>query len=203
MSKRSRIKNSILESNSEELRRSPEKAVLRDKNDITDEERKKRAQKNGRLYIWCVIGISLALAAFIIMRGIITINERLTSELVIYDTDISGVADGTYDGEFTSAHMSAQVSVEIASGKMTAIQLDSYTGIDARRAREVFDIIIRYQTLVPPDNSIGGEHTDKIIQRAVMEALSQAVDYTARSRVSEAQQGESVPYIAETPELAV
>ena len=202
MSRRSGRTSSILGSNSEELRNSPAKPPRSDMRVITEEERRMKAARNGKLYIWCIIGISLALAAFIILRGVIAINEGLTSELVIYDTDISSVADGTYEGKFSSAHMSAQVSVDIYSGRMTSIQLDSYTGIDPQRAQTVFESIVKYQSVLSPDESIGREHTDKIVQRAVMEALSQAVEYTAESRASHAmQQAETAPYVAGSQQL--
>ena len=186
MSKRKRIKSSILESNSEELRNSPERSRQEEKREISPEDRRKQAERNGRLYIWCVIGVSVALAVFIILRGIVTINEQLTGELDIYDVDITGVDDGTYEGSFSSAHMSAGVSVDIVSGRISAIQLDSYSGIDAQRARDVIERIAYYQTVTPPDESIGSEHSDRIVQRAVMDALSQAVALTAQSRASQA-----------------
>lgn len=202
MSKRARKTSSILESNSEELRNALKNGEDRGVVDRVRQADRLSPEKRGKIYIWSIICISLALAAFIILRGVVVISEGLTGELVIYDTDISSVEDGTYEGKFTSAHMSAQVSVDIYSGQITAIQLDSYTGIDPQRARTVFDSIITNQSLLSPDDSIGGEYTDKIVERAVMEALEYAVEYSAESRASQAaQQAESAPYVTEAQQL--
>ena len=191
MSKRKHIKSSILGSNSEELRKASASRPREEIREITPKERSERAAKNGRLYIWCVIGVSVLLAAFIIVRGVIAVNEQLTGELDIYDIDTTGVADGVYEGSFSTAHMSAVVSVEMSSGSISAIRLDSYSGIDAQRARTVCESIVLYHTVTPPDESIGTEHTDRIVQSAVMDAMSEAVQYTAQSRASQALQAAS------------
>lgn len=201
MSKKYRSHSSILDSNSEELRRGVSRAdgteaikdvSLRERPDISVKKPAKNTQKKGQTaYFLFVVGISVLLAVFIIFRGVLNINEGLTSELKVYETDLTGVADGVYTGKYSTAQMSAEVSVSIGSERISAIHLDKYAGIDPQRAQTVIDTIIRYQQLNAPDDSIGGEHTDKIIQRAVMDALSAAVSESGADDQDDGAAGET------------
>jgi len=162
--------SSLLRTNSERMRQEGVPAKAPSQN---------RKQQNSRIYFWCVLGISVLLSVFILIRMNLTVNEQLSLQLTVNETDISAVADGTYSGEYTSSHMSAKVSVDIASGRMMDIRLDSFTGIDNVRAEEVFDRVLYYQMLNVPEDDIGSQPTDKIVLKAVEKALVGAMRYEA------------------------
>ena len=160
----------LLEGNSEQLRREgavPQKA-----------EPSGDARRRQNIYIWCVVGVSVVLAVFILLRMHMSFSEQLTLELVVNETDITYVDDGIYTASYESSHMSATVSVSIASGRIIDIELDSFTGIDNARAEVVFDSVIFYQMLNVPDEDIGTQPTDMIVLKAIENALVTANQYS-------------------------
>lgn len=161
---------SLLESNSEDIRSGKiEHKKSRSAGCVTPKKKKRT------IYIMAVLAVSILLACVLIPSVIYTINEMLVYELSINETDITDYEDGIYTGTYTSAHMSATVSVTVVSGKMTAISLDSFTGIDTSRANEIFARVVYYQMLnIPSADSadVFSEATDYIVLKAIETALS-------------------------------
>lgn len=164
-------KYSLLDSNSEDIRRG---TVRVEKKPLPSREKEKK--KNRRLiYILSVVGVSIILACVILPSMLFAVNEMLVFELKINETDITYHEDGVYSATYKNAHMSATVSVTIISGRMYSISLDSYTGIDPARADEVFERVIYYQMLnIPSEDSaeIFSEVTDYIVLEAISLAIS-------------------------------
>ncbi|MBQ6797250.1 MAG: hypothetical protein IJP10_04465 [Clostridia bacterium] len=134
-----------------------------------EEKRKKRVV----VYIAIVVAVSIIITGLIISRAVLSINEQLVLELMVYEYDISDAPDGEYFGEYESNHLYACVGLLIQDGKIVYLELMDYYGIDADRAPKVFDAVVEYQMLNVPDEEIGTEPTDKIILKAIENALSQ------------------------------
>ena len=167
---------SLLESNSEDIRSGKIKIEKPAKRVDAAKERKK---KKRTVYIIAVLAVSILLACMIIPSMLFTINEMLVYELTINETDISDHDDGVYTAAYTSSHMSATVSVTIMSGRMTAITLDDFTGIDVSRANEIFERVIYYQMLnIPSEDSadVFSQSTDYIVLKAIEYAISGSTD---------------------------
>lgn len=134
-----------------------------------EEKRKKRVV----IYFVVIIVISIALTALIVSRAVLSINEQLVLELTVNEHDISYAPDGEYFGEYESNHLYACVGLLIEDGKIVYMELMDYYGIDADRVDAVFDAVIEYQMLNVPDEDIGTQPTDKIILKAVEDAIAQ------------------------------
>jgi len=165
---------SLLESNSEDIRSGKIKV---DKNIKTKSAKQKNSSKKKKrmIYFVAVVAVSILLACMLIPSMIFTINEMLVYELKINETDITYHEDGIYTATYESSHMSATVSVSIISGKMTAISLDAFNGIDPARANEIFECVIYYQMLnIPSEDKadVFSQPTDYIVLKAVESAIS-------------------------------
>ncbi len=170
-SKKHPAENSILTTNSEELR--PAGQVQAQKvRSVSASGEGERRKKQRSIYLICILAVSLILAGLLIFKASLTVNEQLTLQLTVNETDISDTPDAVYSGIYKSSHLSAAVNVAIEGGLMTDISLERYTGIDPVRANEVIDSVLIYQMLNVPDDDIGTQFTDKIVLKAIENALS-------------------------------
>lgn len=116
--------------------------------------------------------VSVVLSALLIPNMIYRMNEKLVEQdMIVEDIDVSFISEKTFNGSYSTAHMSAAVEVTVVNGQYTDITLTGYSGINPSRAQYVADAIVRYQTLTPEDGDIGTQFTDKIVQKAVYYAV--------------------------------
>jgi|GEM_PF-1595825 len=141
--------------------------------DALPAEQKKKNRAAGRIiYIVCVIAASICLAAIFLSTMIDRVNNGLIMELQAGEINPAAMEDGTYQGTHSSGDMSAAVTVEIYSGYIMDISLNSFKGIDTARAQRVFDAVIASQSLDTDGDEIGSEPSDIILLLAIENALT-------------------------------
>lgn len=161
----------MLSTNSERLRISGGADELYEDHGRRRERALERADRKRRVYIWCVIAVSVILSAFLLTKMYMNISEQLVLGLQVSEVDISKVSDGVYTDSYESSHLSATVDVTIVSGRIADVELTAFTGIDNARAEFVCDRVVFYQLLNVPDDDVGTQPTDKIVLKAIENAL--------------------------------
>lgn len=188
--------NSILDTNSEELRQQREETGRAEK--VREWADRKTTKKKNGLNFWFIVIASVVLAAIILLKGITTINQQLAFELAVGEVDITGVSDGVYSGTYDSGQLAATVDVAIQSGSIHAIRLSSFTGIDKARANEVFEKIVAAQKIDIKDDDVGTQYTDKVVQCAVYNALADAAAKRDAAIAEALQSGSDIPLPTES-----
>ena len=89
-----------------------------------------------------------------------------------HETEAAYLEDGLYSGSYSSAGMSAEVTVDVAEGYIMDISLNSFEDIDTSRVQAVFDAVIAAQSLDTGIEDIGTQPTDLILLKAVESALN-------------------------------
>lgn len=192
--------NSILDTNSDELRQQHEETSRAERVREWADRKASKNKKSG-LNFWFIVIASVVLAAIILLKGITTINQQLAFELAVGEVDIIGVSDGVYSGTYDSGQLAATVDVAIQSGGIHAIRLSSFTGIDKERANEVFEKIVAAQKINVKDGDVGTQYTDKVIQCAVYNALASAAAQRDEALAEALLSGSDAPVVQESAAL--
>lgn len=157
-------KNSIFDYNSDDIRSGSVAAP---------EQQHRERSKYGRLiYILVIAGISVLLSVFLISNIVKRVNSGLIMEIQVGDISVVNLEDGQYTGSYSSADMGASVTLDVVSGYIMDISLNSFTGIDVSRAETVFAGVISAQSLDTGDEDIGSTATDKILLKAIENAIN-------------------------------
>ena len=138
----------------------------------TQNKTEKKSDHRRWKWILMIVAVSVVLSLLIIPKMIYRINEGLVEqEAVVEDLDVSGFAEKTFAGSYSSGHMFVSVEVTVENGQYTDIQMTGYSGINPTRAGKVIQAILRYQTLTPEEGDIGQQFTDIMVQKAIYYAI--------------------------------
>lgn len=158
--------NSIFDYNSDDVRSGEVTVEV-----PSDSGRKKTGSR--LIYYAVVAALSLLLSFFAISAIVDRVNDGLVMELQTGEIDPMTTEDGTYTGSFSSGDMQAQVTVEVSTGYITDISLNSFSGIDTARAERVFTAVLAAQALDTGIEDVGSHPTDRILLKAIENAFKE------------------------------
>jgi len=123
------------------------------------------------LIILLVIAVLIATGA--IFMSTATKNLNALAEMKISDVDLSAVADGTYEGEYSAFPVIAEVSVTVKDHKITRIDLIKHFNGQGSAAEAIPGKVVEAQSL-QVDAISGATHSSKVILLAIRDALTTA-----------------------------
>ncbi|MGM0432899.1 MAG: FMN-binding protein [Spirochaetota bacterium] len=122
------------------------------------------------LIILAIILVTVIVAAIIAMQIIERNLENLAS-LPVQQIDLATLADGTYEGSFSSFPVSAEVEVAIKNQKITDITIIKHEHGQGSEAEDLPEEVIREQSL-QVDAVTGATYSSKVILKAIENALT-------------------------------
>lgn len=94
----------------------------------------------------------------------------MVQEIPIKEISLEGVADGTYDGEYTFETLYAKVEVIVKGEEIKKISLLDFETEKGEDAENIIDSIVENQSVMVDDVS-GATDSSRVIKLAVMDAL--------------------------------
>ncbi|MDR0841401.1 MAG: FMN-binding protein [Christensenellaceae bacterium] len=119
----------------------------------------------------CVILISLL---FLTGRYFYKLSKykQVVADIAIEAPNLSNISDGTYNGAFDAAMISADVSVTIRSHRITEIKINEHKTDKGQQAERITDDVLSAQSL-NVDTISGATNSSKVILKAIELALKE------------------------------
>ncbi len=123
--------------------------------------------------IIAIVVVGLGVVGIGVFRSIEKNMDELV-ELPIIDIDFSSLIAGTYQGEFSSFPVAAEVEVTVEGERVTGINLINHRHGPGYGAEEILGRVIEAQSL-KVDVISGATYSSVIVLKAIEEALNDAV----------------------------
>jgi len=163
--------NSIFDYNSDDVR-SGSVELTHEEDTLPPDAIDKKSKRRKLIYFLIVAVASIVLSIVLISGMVGRLNNGLIMELQPGEIYPMQVEDGRYTGSFVSGEMAADVTVEISTGYISNISLNSFKGIDTARAQRVFSAVMVSQSLDTGLEDVGSDPSDKILLMAIEDALN-------------------------------
>ena len=117
----------------------------------------------------------LLLGAALLLGGCAAMDQlEAAQELEIATpADITSIADGSYAGDYDAGLVVVELTVAVADGRMTAIDLERHDNGKGEPAEAIIDTVLREQSL-DVDCVSGATVSSKVILKSIEHALAAA-----------------------------
>jgi len=127
------------------------------------------------MYKRIIIGAVCVVVALVVFFGgkylyDVANYKRILEETEISTPDLSLIQDGTYNGYFGTAIVSADVDVIVSDHKITDIVINSHKNERGATAESIIDEVLAQQSLAV-DTISGATNSSKVILKAIEFAL--------------------------------
>ncbi len=117
----------------------------------------------------------LLLGAAILLGGCAAMDQLEAARDLEITTpaDLTSIADGSYPGEYDAGLVVVELTVAVADGRMTAIDLARHDNGKGEPAEAIIDTVLREQSL-DVDCVTGATVSSKVILKSIEDALAEA-----------------------------
>lgn len=97
--------------------------------------------------------------------------QKKIQNIVVDDIDVTGIADGTYEGACDVGYIYARVRVEVKDGRIITVELLEHRNERGQRAEQITEDVVSQQK-INVDTISGATNSSKVIRKAIENAVT-------------------------------